>query len=352
MKKATLIWVLAAMMSISAWAGGYTDAERVADAFASVDVNQYEGQFGFTRLLPNGTSSDVRGDFSLDANGKIPRLVIDGVSVVNWGDEPLGGLPVNKLGSATNYWLRLDGWDGKAGRFAIYGWFSTVLLEPKDRITVELNLAYVEAFVAFDAADYDSSRLVLRYSNGESGYDTSRGGFVLWIDPAASDVSYDIVDTGISQVVASGTLQSGVAEDNVINKFMPAGVRELFPVGQDFVSLHDQWFGSSILRNEAWVPAQIYIARAYGSALTLEPSGTAVGRVEVYAVDDDRNRTLVSELDIPVPVSVGKGGGVETRPILNVPAGYENLVIELIGAPDNWGSFGIVAYKAQQGGRG
>jgi hypothetical protein len=351
MKKTALILAMVALMSVSAWAGGSVDAERTADAFVKTDVSQYEGQFGFTRVLADGTASDLRGDFTLELDGSIPRLVFDGEERVVWGDEPLKGLPVNGIGSATNYWLRIDGWDGQAGKYTIYGWFNTVLLQPGDRITIELNLHYEERFVAFDASDYDSSRLVLHYNGGEYVYDSTRGGFVLWVDPAAVGGDYQIVDTGTGEVLANGNLVGGIVEENIINKRLPAGVRELFPAGQDYVSLANQWFGSSILRDEVWTPAQVYTVRAYNSGLTLEPSGSIV-RVEVYSLDSGE-RVLVSELNLPMPVSVGKGGdGVETRSQINVPAGYDRLVVELIGSPDWWGSFNLWAYLAQQGGRG
>jgi hypothetical protein len=347
MKTSFLLVASLVLVPCLSWVGGAVDPERVADGFAGIDVSQYEGQFGFTRVLADGSARQVGGDFTLLLDGTIPRLVIDGVQVVDWDDEPLGGLPVNKLGSATNYWLQLNGWDWNTGSYATYGWFSDELLLPDDTIVVILALAYQEQFVAFDADNLDTSRLVLRMNGSEFVYDQSAGGFLVWYDPA-TDSSYEIVDSATGQILARGSIDDGVTEANVVNLSLPAGVRELFPVGRDSVYWRDQWFASTIERDGVMFPVQVYVARTYGSSLVLEPSGSA-RRIEVYSVDSGE-RVLVATKDfLPTLPVVGKGGWIPEQ--LSVPAGYDRLVVEVIADQNSWGYFNLWAYKGP-GGKG
>ena len=339
MKKSFGLVVLVLVPCCLSWAGGTVDPERVADAFVSIDVSQYEGQFGFTRVLADGSSQQVRGEFTLLLDGMIPRLVIDGVQVIDWDDEPLGGLPVNSLGSATNYWLQLDGWDGWSGRYATRGWFSSKLLLPGDAIVVDLTLAYEEQFVAFDADGFDTSRLVLRMNGSEFSYDPHLGGFLVWYDPTTNS-SYEIIDAGTGQIFARGSIDDGVAESNVLNLALPAGVRELFPTGVNFIQWRDQWFSSTIERDGTIFPAQVYVARTHGYSLVLE-TNSFIRRIEVYSVDGGERVLVASKelMSIVGPVQVV------------IPAGYDRLVVEVIAYKDNWGMFNLWADRGP-GGKG
>ncbi len=313
------------------------DPERTADAFVLLDVSQYESWFGFTRVLPNGSTEQVEGNFTLLLNGQIPRLVINGVEIVSWADEPLGGLPVNKVGSATNFWLQLNGWDGVSGNYATYGYSYLPLLLASDIIRVEINLSSQEEFLPYESDEVDVSRLVLQIGDAEFWYDSSRRGFIFWADPT-QDIDYVIIDSSTGQVIARGNVTDGLAEANPINLSLEGGVRELFPAGRNSVYWRNQWF-SSLERDGEWLPAQVYIARAYGQNLYLEPS-SFTGRVEVYSLDEGE-RVLIVERDI---VSSGQ---------VPIPVGYDRLVIELIGDPTvGWSNFNLWASRASLGGKG
>lgn len=313
------------------------DPERAADAFVQLDITQYEGWFGFTRVLPDGATEEITGNFTLLLDGRIPRLEINGEEIVSWSDEPLAGLPVNKVGSATNFWLQLNGWDGSSSEYVTYGYCSQPLLLPSDVIAVEINLSWQENFLPYETEELVASRLVLQIGDAEFAYDESRGGFVYWSDPA-EDVDYLIVDSSTRQVIARGSVDSGLSEANAITTSLEGGVRELFPAERNNVYWRNQWF-SSLERDGEWLPAQVYIARAYGQAIYIEPN-SFTGRVEVYSLDEGE-RVLIVEREI------SESGRVA------VPVGYDRLVIELISAPEGaWTNFNLWASRASTGGKG
>ncbi|MFA5001206.1 MAG: hypothetical protein WC531_03210 [Candidatus Paceibacterota bacterium] len=327
------------------------DAERVAEGFARANISEYTGSFGFTRVLPEGTSQFVSGEFTMWLDGRLPYLVIDGVEVVAWGDEPLGGLPVNKLGSATGFWLNLRAWDGVAGRDCAYGSAYDELLLPSDTISVELTLAYQEEFVPFDPNSYgvDPARLVLQLGGSSFSYDAQRGGFSIWFDPGVGG-GYDIVDRSTGQVLVRGDIDDGLVEANVVNVAMAGGVRELIPNGQSSVYWTGQWPACSIERDGQWQSAQVYTTRTFGQSLSLEVSGLqSGGRLEVYSVDGDE-RVLIAITDAmtapPMSIPVGKGGWPEGGLLqLQTPSGYDRLIVEVIGQPVGWNGFNVWAYR-------
>ncbi len=354
MKKMLFVLALAlVVVATPVWAAPTEDELlRMASAYAGLNVTQYEGDFGFTRLLVNGSTQLVNGSFTMMANGEIPRLVINGEQVVDWGDEPLSGLPENKVGSATDYHVQLNGWDGELGRYVTYGWFQVPLMKPGDPIAVQLSLYFQERLVSFDLDGRPAGSVVLRIiGDSRFSYDTNRGAFDVWVDPASAG-DYEIVDVASGEVLATGSIQVGASGNNTVNAIMPNGIKELIPAGEDSMSWSNQNF-QAVSTGKAWVPMLVYVARAYGSGLSIGPNLPFGGTINVYSVDGDESKLVLTKdvpmsVEVPFPGGVGKAGGSNVE----VPAGFDHLVIQVVGNDNSWNtSFSLWACR-NGGGKG
>lgn len=352
--KSLLMFALVTMLSLGAQAQKLKDVRRIADEFSKMDIVQYEGQFGFVRLLPDGTRLYTQGDFTRNLDGTIPRLVIDGEQIISWGEEPEKGLKLTGPGSIKDFWVQLNGWDGRSAKYTTYGFTSDDLLLPKEALNVVIKLSNRQTFVAFDASGVDAANLALDIGMSRFYYNAATQGFDIWYDPATAG-DYSIVNTSTGFVISSGSIEDGLSEANIFNLSLEGGVRELFSVGRDDASWMNQW-PMALESDGQWMPTQVYLARTYGGELDLSLNGLPGGKIKVYS-NDSGERVLVSETEIPTtatdsdPGGVGKGGGGNlTR--LTIPSGYDRLVVEVLGDPGaNWTTFSLWAYRGP-GGKG
>jgi len=318
----------------SAWAGGapvLVDAERTARAFLSHDVVRYSGDVHFTRVYTNGGKLEVNGHFDLNPDGYITSLEIDGVVIVGKGDEPIGGMPQNVEGLATDYYVWMTGYTAE-GFNSVYGNFYSPLLKEGDPITVSLQLGWDNVFVPYtivEGMDVDSLRLQIGYN--QFCYDQTNEGFYVWFDPTAS-APYEVVNYLTGVIYDRGNLDNFRTDEtveSVVSFQYPAGLINLTPDGY-CRQMSNIPLDSQVVRDGVMVPAKVFLARTFGNYLYLDFSSYSSKTVEV------REWRPYGE-EMPVLFSVDllfeswSGGGGIYHSYVSVPPGYDRLVITVLG---------------------
>ena len=82
---------------------GALDSEAIARAFLSHEVVSYNGWLNFLRVPVSGGAQWVSGSFLMTKDGWITSLVIDGTTVPLLDGKPFAGLPINQIGSTTQF---------------------------------------------------------------------------------------------------------------------------------------------------------------------------------------------------------------------------------------------------------
>ncbi len=317
------------------------DAERVAQVFGGIIVEQYSGSFSFYRNLTNAW---VDGYLQLRrVNGvfMITYLQVDGRVIVRNGDKPLGILPTNIVGETRNFSLWVSGYDNN-GKYIVSGSFYTDLLNSGDPILVKLDPAQVRLVVPFTVprnADSKKFRLSIPHNGFEDTfvYQDVVGGFEVYVDPTkVEDYKIEDVSTGIvyqegkTDALAKNPVE--VAEGSVINLLLPEEVVDVsFTSNQAFFFFDQQKLDSQVARPctppaatgcERQVAAKVYLVHVDRMNMFVTVSGQ---QSELFKVEV---RKWVARGTMPL-IDQSKSG---PYPSVDIGTGYDTVVVTILAA--------------------
>lgn len=311
--------------------GAQTDSLRTAQVFGGLDIRSYEGSANFRR---GGTDEWIGMDFKMTADGRVPYLKIgETVVVVEGVDEPLPGLPVNKIGETRDFSLNL--WTAGPDP-AAHGYFYSQLLLPGDPIVIWLEANYVRQFVAFPFITPPGTQnmLTLRASRETTEYNVSAQGFYVWVDPTRT-TEYAIVDRATNVLYQRGTINplegTAMPTSHLVTIKLPVGIEQVPDSGYE--SFNYQKLDGFV----DGTAAKVYIWDLKKSGGSIEVYGLTGGNVVV------KRWTALGEMPNATVTSDGNYTKVE--------AGYDKVIIIVTGATDE--SFSIYFNRWDgNGGRG
>ncbi|MEX0918625.1 MAG: hypothetical protein WDZ85_01520 [Candidatus Paceibacterota bacterium] len=350
-----LLLAAIAVMILSACAGSVAEspisAEESARAFLAhgLEVDHFQGDFSFVRLLPDGRREVPYGQFRLGADWWVTRLDINGQLVIGPDDEPMSGLPINTEGSVTEFHLWLHALNGN-GMVMKFGSFSAELLLPGQGIEVEFEPASSRHFIPFNSSTVDGQDLGLRFAGQDHwwGYSPHQQGFEIWL-AVITDPRYEIFDVRTGRVLSRGTLGQDQDKSSTISARHLGGVRPILVGGRENEFLARQKFDSVVYRDSGWWSAAVYMADLEGRPTQLNVWGglTTTGRIEV------RQWTAVGQMPLIIEATNNRFVDWAGRVILDefyvqIPAGYDRVVITVIGETDDEG-FYFATYRSGKG---
>ncbi len=332
------------------------DSELIARAFLGHEINRYVGWFNFQRTPIVGKPYWVSGNFEMKPDGWVTSLSIDGVVIIAPGDEPIGGLPANRDGSAGNYNLGLNGIDTYE-QSAVNGNFYTELLLPGDPIAVTLHPSYEERFVPFAVPigeNPENFRIRVSDNNGVWTYDLGRGGFGVWLDPSAR-YTYEIFNYVTGEIYERGDIENpGSTGDNIVSTNYGGVSGMLMDWSQSWDNLQQAMFDHSVERDDWQIPAKVIMTRAYEGSMSIQANYLpSDGRIEVLAWQEEGEMPLIATADAVYQDGGGwgkAGDGGFYWANLQTPVGYDKLVVTFTGTIEPGQTFDI--YLSRGGGRG
>mgnify|MGYP001576985077 CR=1 FL=1 len=323
-----------------------TDSARIAAALVSDPIDNYSGNFWFTRVNTDGQESPVNGCFNLSKSGKVTGLWLsdqsgDLIPIMGPSDKPLDGLPVNIEGTCRDYYLQVFGYDRKGQQLIATGYFETKVLKPSDAIVVILTPAMKEHFVPFSApGEVEVSDLIAEIEgNGYVFYDQSRQGFDLWLDPSR-DQEITVRDnrTGIIYWRGLASEFGQKPTEQVVNLKLAGGVIDLFPGAKTWVDHQGEILDGQVVSQDGNTdPVKVYLANLAGDGASFyfwQVSGQ--GTMEIYSIGNDGERSLVQVSEL-----VGTSSGQYS---INLWPGYDKIIVVIKGDINSF-SFGASRYS-------
>jgi len=288
------------------------DSLRAAQVFGGMKIASYEGQFSFQR---NGAGDYVSADFKMALNGTITYLKVGDVVVVNNGDQPLVGLPVNAIGETRSFYFWLSALDTDGNQVA-YGNFQKELLLPGDPIVVILNPAnWTMQFVSFSGVD--AVNAILKTDSGSTfDYSVQANGFTVWVDPLKSTTAYTIVDTVTGLTIASGNINPMACDQTPTISFvnvLKAGGVVTVPDGT-YTRMEDQ----TIDGKTGDTPVKVYIWNLNGIA----------GNVGTWSPDGYPQVRILRWMPTGTMPEIGTSDEYGN---VSIGSGYDKVIVVVIG---------------------
>lgn len=308
--------------SMNSW----QDSERAAQIYGGLNIERYDGGFGFNRYDQFGRYIEfVSASYQMNKQKQFTYLEIGGITIVDVqnGDDPLFQIPANANGEARDFFFYVYGYD-QNGQSKVYGNFQKSLWLGNEPIVVTLKPLSVREFVAFFLPKgVDASDVYLKTNDFDNafpvGYDTYSHGFWVFVNPLKM-VEYSIVDESTGIIWRYGVIDP--LNNNPVVMNMGSAVSLLFEGGVQEISLSNE-------HNQAFLPAQGLDGHV--ERLCTSPAqGTCMVEAAVYHMEIEQHGLFISFYsDIPLIIEVYQWMEAGDMPLIASSRGGNNEYVQI-----------------------
>ncbi len=313
------------------------NSENVARVFLKSKIAYYKCYFSDS--LRGGEVDWEYGEFTMQADGTITVLSLQGDNVAIPSDAPLRGLPYPTVGQRRDFNLSINAYD-KDNQYLGYGNAYTVVLKKGDPLVVELKMANVGDFIKSALpAGVSPNGFVLETTDGSRFYyNTGYGGFFVWSSPVTG-VGFRIYDSQTGIVYQYGDIvpfdDVQVTTDSIVSVTIEGNVVPLsFGSGNNYTYRSNQLLNGSVpvvnpstgVKTNA--KAKVYTASLNGKMVSMSIYGVK-GKVVVKEWSDSGDLQVIAQGQSYIPEYDSFS---LTR--VTIPGGCDKVIIEVIGDLD------------------
>ena len=333
-----LVALFAATNLVAQKAETFIDSVKMGQAFSSFsDIESYSlhGEYEI-----DNDGEEISFEAKMDLQGKIFYFEINEVVIVEEGDTPLPGLPRPKVGEVTDFYVHVHAMSLDGDNVA-FGGFSVDRLGENSPILVTLWPNDIKQFIEYEipaGLESDDLRLVSENGNLYGRYDSSRGGFELWINPNSSSTLVYITNQDGAKLDSFyvepfvDTRDSGTLH---VSPVLAGGVTRLvFQGNNSYSSMKFDFDGLTIVDDQK-VPSKVFIYDTKGERFgaTFYTNNQHVNvMVHVYSINSTGKKKLIQSNNMTNYTS--EYGWKYSSTGIDVPSGYGKIMIVTVNTGD------------------